>query len=44
MRMMSIIGRYGQPSEVSSAIAFLGSDEASFITGEVMRVDGGATL
>jgi len=31
----------GEPSEVASAILFLCSDAASFITGEDLRVDGG---
>ncbi len=35
------IGRLGEPSEVASAILFLASEEASFITGTVLPVDGG---
>lgn len=36
-----ILGRTGEPSEVATAILFLCSDAASFITGEDLRVDGG---
>lgn len=35
------MGRMGEPAEVASAIAFLASDDASFITGAVLPVDGG---
>lgn len=35
------IGRLGDPSEVANAILFLASDEASFITGAILPVDGG---
>jgi NAD(P)-dependent dehydrogenase (short-subunit alcohol dehydrogenase family) len=38
------LGRWGQPSEVADAVAFLVSDHAAFITGETLTVDGGARL
>jgi NAD(P)-dependent dehydrogenase (short-subunit alcohol dehydrogenase family) len=37
------IGRFGVPREIGDAIAFLASDEASFITGAELLVDGGYT-
>ena len=35
------LGRVGEPEDVANAAAFLASDDASWITGEVLRVDGG---
>lgn len=41
IKKMHPLGRLGEPAEVAAAIAFLASDEASFITGAVLPVDGG---
>ena len=35
--------RYGRPEELAAAIAFLASDDASYITGQALAVDGGNT-
>ena len=38
---MHLLGRQGQPDEIAAAVAFLSSDESSFMTGTDMIVDGG---
>ena len=35
------MGRFGRPEEVAAAVAFLASDEAAYITGEVININGG---
>jgi len=40
-RRMVPMGRLGRPEDVAGAVAFLASDEAAWVTGEVLHVDGG---
>ena len=44
MRSRTPLGRLGEPRDIANAYLFLASDEASFITGEVLRVDGGIVV
>ncbi len=41
MKGLTQLGRLGQPDEVATAVAFLASDEATFVTGETLGVSGG---
>ncbi len=43
MRERHMLGRFGTPAEIASAASFLASDDASFITGHALVVDGGFT-
>ena len=41
---MTPLGRVGEPADQANAVYFLASDEADYITGSVLLVDGGMTV
>jgi NAD(P)-dependent dehydrogenase (short-subunit alcohol dehydrogenase family) len=43
LRARQPVGRLGKPEEVASAIRYLASDEAAFVTGTLLNIDGGWT-
>lgn len=44
MRDKTPVGRLGKPEEIAAAYAFLASDDAAFINGAVLSVDGGVVI
>jgi 3-oxoacyl-[acyl-carrier protein] reductase len=44
IKKMIPMKRIGQPEEIASVVAFLASDDAAYLTGQVLRVDGGLSL
>ncbi|MGR6873738.1 3-oxoacyl-ACP reductase FabG [Pseudomonas sp. HK3] len=38
------VGRYGEPQEIAKAVSFLASDQAAYITGQVLNVNGGLNM
>ncbi len=43
IRSATAIGRFGSPDDIAAAVAYVASDEAGFVTGSLMVVDGGLT-
>jgi NAD(P)-dependent dehydrogenase (short-subunit alcohol dehydrogenase family) len=43
-RAATLVGRMGRPEEIARVVLFLAADESSFLTGSIIRADGGRTI
>jgi NAD(P)-dependent dehydrogenase (short-subunit alcohol dehydrogenase family) len=44
IRSRLLVGRHGQPTDIAHAVLFLASDDAAFMTGQTILVDGGRMI
>ena len=44
LKKAAVMNRLGEPGEIAEAVSFLSSDRASFITGQLLSVDGGGAV
>ena len=44
MRPLYVLGRVGEPDDIAAAVAYLGSGDAAWVTGQVLPVDGGLSI
>jgi NAD(P)-dependent dehydrogenase (short-subunit alcohol dehydrogenase family) len=44
LEQAALLNRLGEPEEIAAAVVFLLSDRASFITGQILSVDGGGAV
>ena len=44
LKKAAVMNRLGEPEEIAEAVVFLSSDRASFITGQILSVDGGGAV
>jgi NAD(P)-dependent dehydrogenase (short-subunit alcohol dehydrogenase family) len=44
LKKSAVLNRLGEPNEIAEAVVFLSSDRASFITGQLLSVDGGGSV
>jgi len=44
LKKAAVMNRLGEPAEIAEAVSFLSSDRASFITGQILSVDGGSAV
>ena len=44
MLQLVAMGRYGQPEEIASVVSFLCSEDASYVTGQVIEISGGLSM